>query len=757
MYQEFIGAGLKIFGLHPIRDGKCDCGSADCKAVGKHPIAGNWQHTPHWSEEQLQIMESSGQLDTGYGVLVEGLLVVDVDARNGGVESYERLQNEVPALAGAGLIVETGSGGGSKHLYFALTEERALVQHLHDYPGIDFKSTGYVVGPGSLHASGKEYSAVVGTPYDIAPAPDELLKLLDRPQKHRAHIESRPVDVSDSDLKDMLDAIPNTDTTDYEVFIRIGMALHEATKGSGYELWEYWSQKGAKHDPVDMPKKWHSFGKSGNPVTLATLVHYAKEAGWKEPVTFGPEEYEVDVPVSEDDDLLSEKGIDLLRPPGFVGEVTEWVNSQCLYPREHLAVMAALMAVSNVGGMRYRDPLDHVNFNLFCFGVADSSTGKEAVFQAHNELLRAAGVSAAIMGAIKSEQEIYRNLIRNQAAYYAIDELGEVLAKIMNAKNRGGTPYLEGVVGLLLSAYSKANSYLPINGDLKDAIRKDLASEISRLTKAIEENEDNSGALARRLERAQSSLDSINVGIEAPFLSIFGVTTPTVFDDLMNYEMAANGLMGRTLQFKELEGNPRIKPRNQREKPPIPERILSGLRNLYAPGYADIDESRVELVGDKADLQTNRDAGELLDVVYERFHEMAEQHLDATGLHTIPRRGYELVAKVSGVLAMAEGLRTVEHVRWAYALVRRDIELKLRLAYSNSAQSSGDALCSKILSLLSEDHGESARGIKRKCRSYTGEDVDKALELLEKKNAIELRVVKHDGPGRPAKKYFAMQ
>jgi len=63
-----------------------------------------------------------GQFDTGYGVLCRGLLVVDVDARNGGVESYNRLVVDVPEVMAAGLIVETGSGGGSKHLYFALCD-----------------------------------------------------------------------------------------------------------------------------------------------------------------------------------------------------------------------------------------------------------------------------------------------------------------------------------------------------------------------------------------------------------------------------------------------------------------------------------------------------------------------------------------------------------------------------------------------------------------------------------------------------------
>lgn len=120
MYNDFIEAGFRIFGLHGVdRAGHCACGGATCKALYKHPVASNWQHSPHWSDEQLEVMQLTGQLDTGYGVLVsDGLLVVDVDARNGGVESYARLLDQCPEIAGAGLVVNTGSGGGSKHRDF---------------------------------------------------------------------------------------------------------------------------------------------------------------------------------------------------------------------------------------------------------------------------------------------------------------------------------------------------------------------------------------------------------------------------------------------------------------------------------------------------------------------------------------------------------------------------------------------------------------------------------------------------------------
>jgi hypothetical protein len=735
-YAEFMEAGYRIFGLYGAdKAGRCMCGNPHCNAILKHPVASNWQHTPQWSGEQIEVMEITGQLATGYGVLVaDGLLVVDVDARNGGVQSYARLLELVPEVAGAGLIVETGSGGGSQHLYFRIPANMALAQHHDDYRGIDFKSSGFVVGPGSLHASGRRYEAVVGSPYDIDLAPDQLLALLQKPDRVRKQVSGVAVDLSFADLTQMVMSIPNSADVGHEVYIRIGMGIHDATDGSleGLALWEQWAAQSPRYKKNGsgsrIEARWHSFGKSSNPVTIGTLMHYAEQAGWQEPVTFSGDvpdftDYAVDIDAAT---------VDLLRPPGFVGDLVQWINSRSLFPRETLAVAAALMVVSNCAGMRYRDPLDNSAFNLFCFGVADSSTGKEAILQAHNELLKAAGISAALVGGIKSEQEIYRNLIRHQAAYYSIDELGEHFAKISSAQKRGGAVYLEGVIGTLMNIYSKANSFVAITGDLKEEVRQSLVAERTRLQKAVDANEDKNGRLEARLARVGQSLSTIDMGIEHPFLSIFGLTTPEKFNNLMDFELVANGFMGRALIFQELEKNPRIKPRDKRSRQEVPDRIKYTLQNLYAPGYFDAASERVERIGDKSDIQTTAEAVNALDDVSERFWEIAAQHAESTGMQAIPRRGYELVAKVSAVLAIPSGLRTLEHVQWAYKLVRRDIEGKMKLAYSNSAPDKGDALFARILSLVTTEHGETVGSLCNQCRAYKKEQVREAVDRLVK-------------------------
>jgi len=83
------------------------------------------------------------------------------------------------------------------------------------------------------------------------------------------------------------------------------------------------------------------------------------------------------------------------------------------------------------------------------------------------------------------------------------------------------------------------------------------------------------------------------------------------------------------------------------------------------------------------------------------------KHKERTGLEAVVRRGYELMAKISLILAAPEGIRTAEHIRWAFAMMRRDIEEKTRLAYANENEKAapGEALAAKIMNMVDSTMG----------------------------------------------------
>lgn len=734
-HRAFWSAGFRVFGIFGMSadSGRCECGNPRCISPLKHPVMSNWQYAPVWSEEQMETMEEVGSFDHGYGILCHEMLVVDVDERRGGLESFAKLCEEIPQVSGAGLVVETGSGNGSKHLYFRIPPDVALVTQHRSYPGIDFKNgSAFVIGPGSKHASGREYTTLTGSPDEVSIAPDALLTLLEKPRHHRAEYAGRPVDVSYPELEDMLAHIPNDAGTlvDYDTWLWVGMALHHSTGGAGQALWDAWSANSPKFTPGYSDSKWHSFGKSANPVTLGTLIHYAQKGGWREPVTFVADpEFQFAMPM-ENAPAIDISGVDLKRPPGAVGLVARWIEDQTRRPRERLSAVAALAAVGNVVGLRYTDDLDRVTTNIFMFGVADSGTGKEAVQTAVRDIHAVAGLSPATHGALKSEQEVARNLTRHQMCAYVLDEVGITLRKIKNAQQRGGAPYLDGIIGILMSAYSKANGHLLLSGDMKEDVRADLEKKLTRVERQLDEGA--SRLLQVRRDNLAYLLSTLDQGLEKPFLSVCGFTTLKTFNEIVDYENAANGFIGRSLLAVELDSAP---PRKRGFTPrEMPENLAMMIRQMATGGDFDLDASadRVESYKPRKVIPSTPEAMTMLEMAGDILDEMAVEQKGTGGLEALALRGYEMIAKVSLILAAPEGLRTEEHVRWSYALVRKDIETKVRMVTANdrAKDDPAQALRSKILSLIDDENGETLGVIVNRARGYKQADVELLLDRM---------------------------
>jgi hypothetical protein len=736
-YRDFWEAGYSVFGLNGRGpDGKCECGNPHCpeKSLFKHPRISNWQHTPCWSEEQFDTMELMGHFKTGWGLLLSSgsFLVIDVDARNGGLEGYAQLVADYPEIAGAGMIVKTGSGGGSKHLFFKVPHGVSLVSKLNKYKGVDFKSgASFVVGPGSVHASGEKYEIIVGSVDDVDACPESLLDALRVPEKHRTEVNGIEVDVSHQDLADMVSHIAMYD--DYEVWVKVGMAIHHASGGSAFEVWDKWSAQSPKYDADEMQKKWHSFGRSANPVTLATLVHHAESSGWIRPVTFTPTVEFEDTPV--DDAPISDidtSNIDLLRPPGLAGQIAEWIESRSRRKRERLSVMGAIFALGNICNSKYVDDIDNVTSNIFVFNVAGSGSGKEAVQGAIKEIHKVCGLSGATHGSIKSEQEIVRNLVRNQPSFYLIDEIGFFLNKVKNAQEKGGAQYLEGIFGTLMSVYSKADEFFLLSGDMADEVRATMRKEMIQLEKAMEE-EGPKPFIEKRIKSLAHQIENISQGIEKPFLSMSGFTTNHNFDNMVTFETATNGFIARAILCTERDTTP---PRKKNWlKTEMSEKMKNTLRAISTGGHFDTMESsnsRIEYYGPKIVIPTSSEARKMLDQVADVFDMLADQNKSGAGLEALFLRGYEQVAKVSFILSIPEGLRTEQHVRWAYALIKRDIIEKMRLVVSNDRMKDapGEALRARISNAISGDDGETLGVIVNKCRPFKRPEIETFLQKM---------------------------
>lgn len=80
---------------------------------------------------------------------------------------------------------------------------------------------------------------------------------------------------SESDIVNILTYIPAD--CEYSEWIHIGMAIKDY--GLPFSVWDSWSSRGGKYQQHEMIAKWNSF--SGNGIGIGTLIHTAKQNGWK--------------------------------------------------------------------------------------------------------------------------------------------------------------------------------------------------------------------------------------------------------------------------------------------------------------------------------------------------------------------------------------------------------------------------------------------------------------------------------------------
>lgn len=76
---------------------------------------------------------------------------------------------------------------------------------------------------------------------------------------------------------------------DRGVWIEVGMALHHAgellgNQDEAFSAWDIWSSGSPKYKQREMTGQWRSFKQRADGITVATLFHHARMAGWVRPV-----------------------------------------------------------------------------------------------------------------------------------------------------------------------------------------------------------------------------------------------------------------------------------------------------------------------------------------------------------------------------------------------------------------------------------------------------------------------------------------
>lgn len=190
------------------------------------------------------------------------LVVLDIDPRNGGDVTMAEL------LAKHGQLPNTArvnTGGGGEHYYFVCTPDVMLKAKLG--PGIDIKwRGGYVIAPPSIHPdTGQSYewdvqhNLMEGA--SIAALPQWVIDMCSQEATVTIHLPAQgaaSVFVDTDTVRDLRSALISMRADDYELWVRMGLALRELGD-IGRALWMEWSSQSEKFDPLYAARTWESF------------------------------------------------------------------------------------------------------------------------------------------------------------------------------------------------------------------------------------------------------------------------------------------------------------------------------------------------------------------------------------------------------------------------------------------------------------------------------------------------------------------
>lgn len=206
-----------------------------------------------------------------------GLVAVDVDTRNLGMEYWQELCD----ANGEPETLKARSGSGGLHYVFKAEEGaryRGKIKHpTRAKSGIDVKNNGYIVVYPSIHpTSGNQY---VWTNTDAPKiAPDWIKARIQKTTE--AKQDSTTYKVGDSFFEKIVDQLRDKEFG-YEEWNKFGMALHSWDNGpKGLDLFNHLTEgvNWKEGDTQNAESKWESYTKGGG-IGEGTLVRLARELG----------------------------------------------------------------------------------------------------------------------------------------------------------------------------------------------------------------------------------------------------------------------------------------------------------------------------------------------------------------------------------------------------------------------------------------------------------------------------------------------
>lgn len=752
--------GHTVFPLHGMKNGKCTCGDAICLNAGKHPRRTN-SFKDATKNPAFINMWFKYEPDLNYGVRLgqaigntdKMTVVVDVDRyKVGGAEALEELEKIHGRLPET---VEVLTGAGGSHYYFLADSSLSFTDKLGK--NIDLKVNGYVVGPGSVHASGRRYEMEASSDLFEGHVMADLPQWVSDHFSKSANLSNSGAEIASNteplspyeraSIKYDLAAISAACSRDKWLKVLMGLHCRNQSKEM-FNIADEWSQTcPEKYDASAVTKAWNSF-KAGGGITYETVSMMAEEERIKD-VDISklleslnrmrvakPEYGTVANPIVVPDEvLMPAKPVCAIPPhlltiPGKLGLMVDWTNATAMKPQPMFAVQAALALGSVAMGRKFRTTNDNWP-SLFFLNIGVSGAGKEHAKTAIERVLRAAKFSAMSPASEYTSDSAIDSMLRAHPTHIAIiDEFGYML-KTGNAKNNtnGGTARKR-----LMEVFGRCGGTL-----------QPKAFSTATLTPAQRD-----GFGPRHVEN--------------PALTVLGMTTPTPFYEAVGSGALTDGFLNRLIVVESDLGR---QPARFVDQVKMPDDLVRWVRECRIKGsgdLADVIDTAHSEVAIPAILDFSGEARRLFTELELRCIERMDE-LEIHGMAEMYSRVREIAMRVSLIVAHSSEADVIgaEHAQWAIDYVTFWADRAVSRMADNIADSPFAALCNDVANLILKAgrSGLTVFELARKSAKFKGADTRMRRSVFENlesdRNIRRYDTKSASGKGKTREAYIASE
>ncbi|MEF9928756.1 MAG: bifunctional DNA primase/polymerase [Massilia sp.] len=750
--------GHPVFPVHGMKDGKCTCGYVNCTAPGKHPR--RWNSFKEASTNPTIInMWFNDQPELNYGVRLgqeigstgKMVIVVDEDRyKDGGADALEELEKVHGRLPET---VEVLTGAGGSHYYFLADCSLNFAGKMG--ANIDLKVNGYVVGPGSVHASGRRYEMEASSDLFegqvMADLPQWVIEKFSKLAKSaECGLEIAPnaeplLPYERAFIKLDLAVISAACSRDEWLKVMMGMHSFNQSKEMFY-LVDEWSQTcQEKYDANAVIKAWNSL-KTGGGITYETVRMMAEEERVKGvdisrlleslkrmPVAeprCGTVANTIEVPdeVPMPVKMVCDIPPHLLTIPGKLRLMVDWTNDTAMKPQPVFAVQAALALGSVAMGRKFRTTNDNWT-SLFFLNIGVSGAGKEHAKTVIERVLDAARFSAMSPASEYTSDSAIDSMLRAHPTHIAIiDEFGYML-KTANAKNNtnGGTA------------------------------RKRLMEVFGRCGGTLQPKAFSTAMLT------QAQRDSMGPRhVQNPALTVLGMTTPTPFYEAVGSGALTDGFLNRLIVVESDLGR---QPARFVDPVEMPDDLVRWVRECRIKSGGDLAEI-IDAVHSEKPVPAILDFSGKARCLFDELELRCIARMDELELHGMAEmysRVREIAMRVSLIVAHSTeaDVIDVEHAQWAIDYVTFWADRAISRMADNIADSPFAALCNDIANLIltAGRRGLTIADLARKSAKFKGTEGRlrrSVFENLESDRSIRRYDTKSaSGKGKTREAYIA--